>query len=186
MVITTPMPKPMPSCGSPRRWSGQRRRRNGHRNDASRWSAKYPPAIPKVDEPNVTVLDLKPVDAYVSSVTIDTTPWPQAEQSLTLSSAKLPSEDLQNSPEIEVAESRARKRVHMDQAAPIVHEIIPYAEIYGLHPREFVFNRHYFMVPANGFYEMAATCRTETTDEEDSDTDLEDIMCESEHIEYWI
>jgi hypothetical protein len=39
------------------------------------------------------------------------------------------------------------KRVRFDLAVA-VHEITPYAEIYGIHPREFVFGRGFYMIPA--------------------------------------
>jgi len=32
----------------------------------------------------------------------------------------------------------------------VVHEITPYSEIYGLHPREFVFGRNFSMIPSGG------------------------------------
>lgn len=31
-----------------------------------------------------------------------------------------------------------------------VHEIVPYAEVYGLHPREFVFGKNFCLIPATG------------------------------------
>lgn len=201
-----------PQCGSQCRWSGQRRRRNGYRKDASRWSAKYP----KADQP-CNVLDLNAAHAYGSSVTSSATaalnessaevgvetfaavpfpccieakeiPLPEAEMTIKNECevvVELPSEALQNSSTVDTG---VKRRVHMDRAAPTVYEITPYAGIYGLHPREFVFDRHYCMVPANGFNEFAAGFGTEAADEEDdNESDFEDDVCRSEWcMEYWV
>lgn len=57
----------------------------------------------------------------------------------------------------------ATRRVHFAKDdTPIVHEITPYSEIYGLHPREFVFGRHFRMIPAGGdfgFVDFLTACR---------------------------
>jgi len=53
----------------------------------------------------------------------------------------------------EIAASLAspeRRRVSFDEDANTVHEITPYSEIYGLHPREFVFGRDFRVLPALG------------------------------------
>lgn len=192
-------------------WSSQRRRRNGGRKDASRWSAKYPKA-----DVSCNVLDLNVAEAYDSSVTSATVALEESSAEVvskaveaaafpSLSGAELiatpeaeiaiksgckdalvlPGEALQNSSFVHIG---VQRRVHMDHAAPTVHEITPYAGIYGLHPREFVFDRHYCMVPATGFNEMAAVFGTHATDEEDdNDSDFEDLVCRSEWcIEYWV
>jgi hypothetical protein len=44
------------------------------------------------------------------------------------------------------------RRVCFDLEANTIHEITPYEELYGLHPREFVFGRNFCMVPAGGDY----------------------------------
>jgi len=179
----------------------------GNRKDASRWAIKNQPLNPKADEPSVVSVGLKVADGNVSSVVVATdarckavlveteiacatavvspsrigveeSTHDQAEQSP--SSVKLPSEALQNPSQIDLAECRVKRGVRIDDASPIVYEITPYAAIYGLHPREFVFDGRYFMVPADGFNEMAAACETEWADEEDSDSDVEDMMCKSE------
>lgn len=41
-----------------------------------------------------------------------------------------------------------KRRVSFDIGAPSIHEVVPYSEIYGLHPRHFVFDRHSNLVPA--------------------------------------
>jgi len=54
-----------------------------------------------------------------------------------------------SSPDGLTESSKTRRRVRFNPAACSVHEIVPYGEIYGLHPREFVFDRHSRMVPAD-------------------------------------
>jgi len=46
--------------------------------------------------------------------------------------------------------AKGRRRVRFNLAARTIHKITPYGEIYGLHPREFVFDRNFHMVPADG------------------------------------
>lgn len=41
----------------------------------------------------------------------------------------------------------AGSRVRFDLGACTVHEVTPYEETYGVHPREFVFDRHFCMIP---------------------------------------
>jgi len=53
------------------------------------------------------------------------------------------------STESPLPESGSRRRVHFN-ADVEVREITPYSCIYGIHPREFVFGRHYCMIPATG------------------------------------
>lgn len=53
---------------------------------------------------------------------------------------------------LEVGASRpVTRRVHFAMEDPLtIHEVTPYAEIYGLHPREFVFGRNFRMIPSGG------------------------------------
>lgn len=44
---------------------------------------------------------------------------------------------------------RKRRHVRFDLDACMIHEIPAYAEIYGLHPREFDFGRWFYMIPVN-------------------------------------
>eukprot|EP00927_Polykrikos_kofoidii_P063490 TRINITY_DN58320_c0_g1_i1.p1 TRINITY_DN58320_c0_g1~~TRINITY_DN58320_c0_g1_i1.p1 ORF type:complete len:131 (-),score=36.04 TRINITY_DN58320_c0_g1_i1:54-404(-) len=46
------------------------------------------------------------------------------------------------------AKSRKQLMVRFDLDGVSEHEIAPYAEIYGVHPRDFVFDRDFYMVPA--------------------------------------
>jgi len=59
-----------------------------------------------------------------------------------------------------------------------VYEITPYSEIFGLHPREFVFDKFYCMLPAEGFADVGAAWKrqngTGEEDSDDSDSDEED------------
>mmetsp|Transcript_104234 Transcript_104234/g.336155 ORF Transcript_104234/g.336155 Transcript_104234/m.336155 type:complete len:260 (-) Transcript_104234:99-878(-) len=45
-----------------------------------------------------------------------------------------------------------RCRVRFDFASCTTHEVTPYSEIYGLHPREFVFDRDSYLIPAHGSF----------------------------------
>jgi hypothetical protein len=80
------------------------------------------------------------------------------------------------------------RRVCFDLEANIVHEVQPYEEVYGLHPREFVFGRNFCMIPAGGDYGFvdfltaerrllraeAGHDDSESDEELDSDSDEED------------
>lgn len=48
--------------------------------------------------------------------------------------------------------SPSPRRVCFDLEANTIHEVTPYEELYGLHPREFVFGRNFCMIPAGGDY----------------------------------
>mmetsp|Transcript_28650 Transcript_28650/g.52149 ORF Transcript_28650/g.52149 Transcript_28650/m.52149 type:complete len:205 (-) Transcript_28650:151-765(-) len=50
----------------------------------------------------------------------------------------------------EVIVARPVKDVRFESDVSI-HEVTPYSEIYGLHPREFDFDKDYSMLPAKGF-----------------------------------
>jgi len=68
--------------------------------------------------------------------------------------------------------SEASTQVCFDFRRTTIHEITPYAEIYGLHPREFVFDRHFHMLPSadtHGFVGFA------DTDDDSKDSESEDV-----------
>jgi len=67
-----------------------------------------------------------------------------------------------------------RRRVRFDMGAITLHKIPPYGEIYGAHPRTFVFDRHSRRVPAasNGYVSLHAV--TGEDDEESSDASSEE------------
>jgi len=76
----------------------------------------------------------------------------------------------------------SRKSVRFDLAATSLHEIQPYAEIYGAHPRSFVFDRDSHMIPAgrNGFTSGAwADEKIEERDTDDRELEEEDGGWES-------
>jgi len=54
-----------------------------------------------------------------------------------------------------------------------VHEVTPYSEIYGLHPREFVFDRHAYLVPAKGPFGFVGVCSSDHSDETEEEHDEE-------------
>jgi len=63
-----------------------------------------------------------------------------------------------------------RKSVQFDFAATIIHEVPPYAEIYGAHPRTFVFDMHSQMIPAaRGGYVSVASAMDPFKDTDDDD-----------------
>lgn len=75
------------------------------------------------------------------------------------------------------------RRVKFDLDANSVHEITPYSEIYGVHPRDFVFGRGFCMIPALHFMPIdvlaasnacAVKSDKEDTSSEDSDDDTFD------------
>merc|ERR1719386_572708 len=60
------------------------------------------------------------------------------------------------------ADIEQRRTVSFNVALNEVHEITPYGELYGLHPREFVFDRHLGVVPSgdhHGFVDVLATAQ---------------------------
>jgi len=64
------------------------------------------------------------------------------------------------------------RHVHFNMDAITVHEICPYSEVYGIHPRTFDFDKHFWMVPAKGwpYTNAAAQCGTIEEDEYQSDS----------------
>jgi len=75
-----------------------------------------------------------------------------------------------------------RVQIHPDVA---VHLITPYAEIYGMHPRLFDFDKGYAMVPAMGFRHTLAArghaiLEEESESEESSDSDDDDYDDDAE------
>jgi len=77
----------------------------------------------------------------------------------------------------------SRKSVRFDLAATSLHEIQPYAEIYGAHPRSFVFDWDSTMIPAaRGGFNSAAYVRDapeEKPAEEGLDLDFRAIQQDS-------
>jgi len=76
------------------------------------------------------------------------------------------------------------RKVAFDMDAVTIHQIPPYAEIYGLHPREFVFDRRYYMIPsvcALTSIGLSAVDKVGADDDEveDSDSDSENDVWET-------
>jgi hypothetical protein len=67
----------------------------------------------------------------------------------------------------------ATRHVRLDLSTTVIHEVTPYAEIYGVHPREFVFDKDSQMIAAarGGFVSAGFTIPTE--DELDCDSEEE-------------
>jgi len=67
----------------------------------------------------------------------------------------------------------ATRRVRFDMSATVIHEVTAYAEIYGAHPREFVFDKDSQMIAAarGGFVSAGFTIPTD--DELDCDSEEE-------------
>lgn len=78
----------------------------------------------------------------------------------------------------DVVEKHSRRRVQFNEDSCMVYEITPYAEIYGLHPREFVFGKDYCILPASKFARVM--------DEEDSDSDEDEEFDASEWEEEYL
>mmetsp|Transcript_71218 Transcript_71218/g.186728 ORF Transcript_71218/g.186728 Transcript_71218/m.186728 type:complete len:205 (+) Transcript_71218:83-697(+) len=76
------------------------------------------------------------------------------------------------------AEMRKQRRVHFSEAQDTVIQVTPYCEVYGIHPRLFVFDRNYYMVPAGGQYGFVDLLAAA---EVDKSLDVEDeATCESD------
>lgn len=64
------------------------------------------------------------------------------------------------------------RQVRFDMSSLVIHDVTPYGEIYGLHPREFVFSKDYSMLPAappHGFVGMESTSEEEDGESSESD-----------------
>jgi hypothetical protein len=84
-------------------------------------------------------------------------------------------------------EVSTRRCVKFDDSMCEVYEITPYSEIYGIHPRDFVFDKFYFMLPADGVTDVgAAWKRRNFIDEEDDSEGAsdEDLLADDWEYEY--
>jgi hypothetical protein len=88
----------------------------------------------------------------------------------------------------DVAEKHSRKHVNFNLDSCSVYEITPYAEIYGLHPREFVFGKDYCILPASKFADIGTALRRSmcVMDEEDRDSDEDEEFDASEWDEEYL
>jgi len=85
-------------------------------------------------------------------------------------------------------ERRARLRrwqrtVRFDLSSVSVHEVTPYSEIYGMHPRDFVFDRDFYMVPAQGFVSLGAALAADAARRRQATTPSKDDEEEEEEKE---
>mmetsp|Transcript_16822 Transcript_16822/g.37978 ORF Transcript_16822/g.37978 Transcript_16822/m.37978 type:complete len:241 (-) Transcript_16822:134-856(-) len=74
-----------------------------------------------------------------------------------------------------------RRSVRFDLEAATTHEVVPYAEVYGVHPREFVFGRRFYMIPATCSNRPGAGVAASSEDSDSSDNDSEEewVVCPS-------
>lgn len=72
------------------------------------------------------------------------------------------------------------RRVRFDEALNTTHEVTPYAEVYGRHPRHFVFDRRSRMIPAahGGFVGLRASIGADEELEEDEEDEVADAAAE--------
>lgn len=80
-----------------------------------------------------------------------------------------------------------RRCVKFNDSMCEVHQIMPYSEIYGIHPREFVFDKFYFMLPADGVTDVGVAWKRRNCieEEEDSEGDSdEDLLADEWEYEY--
>jgi len=74
-----------------------------------------------------------------------------------------------------VSDLRKSRKVQFDLDACSVHEITPYSEVYGVHPRDFVFDKRFCMIPAVHYVPVDVLAannwrwRSPALDEEDCD-----------------
>ncbi|CAK0828929.1 unnamed protein product [Prorocentrum cordatum] len=69
---------------------------------------------------------------------------------------------------------RPGRRVQFDLERVVEHEVVPYCEVYGLHPREFVFDRRFNMVPAGDRFGFVGLPGGDDSDEDQSSSDDDD------------
>jgi hypothetical protein len=75
--------------------------------------------------------------------------------------------------------------VHFDEEAHQVFEVIPYREIFGVHPRLFDFDKDYSMVPSKGQPTPAELLATATGMEDQGDSSDDDWDEDIEWDEVW-
>jgi hypothetical protein len=77
------------------------------------------------------------------------------------------------------AVARTLRRVKFTEEPPFVSEVVPYSEIYGLHPREFVFCRNHGMVPSQGQFGFNGfDFSMDDVDDEEDNCDSDDEFAE--------
>jgi len=66
-----------------------------------------------------------------------------------------------------------KRGVKFDLGSNSVHEVVPYCEVYGRHPREFVFGRHAEMLPAADRFGFVGLHQEDPEEDDDSDGEEE-------------
>jgi hypothetical protein len=86
------------------------------------------------------------------------------------------SEDVEQTPVVtsDLTSKKSTKRVQFDFDAITHFQICPYAEVYGIHPRFFDFDRNYHMVPSQGFPNQSTSFNNDDCEASDSDEDSDE------------
>lgn len=87
---------------------------------------------------------------------------------------------------LQVAIKHLMKSVRFDDDAVEVHEIIPYGEIYGAHPRTFVFAGDSEMIPAARGGYVSASSMVETPEDSEGEEDEDKDATERGDWETWL
>lgn len=163
-----------PDC--PRRWPAGGRRRIANRplqRDGAR------PARAESMIPDKTLEEASVVDARVSEET-DTVSTECDDDDFCADA------DAPTSVDVVANNSKERKHVTFDTDAVTLHPIPPYAEIYGLHPREFNFDKRYFMIPTGCALTSIGLSAVDKDGADNDDDDAEeDSDSEDEANEIW-
>jgi len=69
------------------------------------------------------------------------------------------------------------RRVRFDLEPASVHEVTPYAELYGVHPRDFVFGRGHCMIPAFNFVPVDVLAAYQWQGVEPGQEEIDDDDC---------
>mmetsp|Transcript_73949 Transcript_73949/g.176003 ORF Transcript_73949/g.176003 Transcript_73949/m.176003 type:complete len:214 (-) Transcript_73949:99-740(-) len=168
-----------------------RRGRNG------RWAVPMKPCSPKAQEvdgfckgldDNDDSVDEEPAQLHPSSPsnTAETsTTEEDASQQDMQSFPSTPSNaaEVSNADEVLLLASHL-KGVHFEETV-MTYEVTPYSEIYGLHPREFDFDKNYAMVPAQGFGEYRQVLNGEHCVDNSSSDDIGAMDSDDEDDDDW-
>lgn len=132
------------------------------RSDRSRFGSNKASTASRVAGPSSVVRDLK---------TDQATTRPRDEVTASDGCARCCS-STHTSGERSGAGDVLRRRVRFEMASVAVHEIVPYSELYGVHPRYFDFDKNYYMIPA--FIRGPRRAALVGMDDEDSDGSSDD------------
>jgi len=139
--------------------------------------APAPEALAAPTEANVASTGAATADSRATVALCEATGEVAADEALR---SPREGQQLEAAPQVEdsaLVKARKERHVHFDDDESTWFHITPYAEVYGVHPRLFDFDKNYYMVPSLGINPSALALRAldeEEDDEEDSDTDLEE------------